>query len=518
MKLSEIEILKLLAEKKEITIKELTHFLQKQKSFISSTISTMLKKQLIEITRKGKLKLVRSRDPLLADIVRKVEEKYPGLLKGKREEVLKSLFTPRSFYDILKSANISTKRLREILEDFKARGIVKEKNGTFSIVDEDVLLLSRLLSLTTRPKLFTSELKLNFPLTGFSLYNRFGIPVMTSKYYYKRDRSSPTIEEVFIHSLYFARDRREKTLVVVFYLKNRNRMDFLKAYLLAKELGIHKKLIQLISFINQNIDEIEEVAKTYGVELTYTTRDKLETLFNMIDATLDVKIEIYIIGGVNLVLRNLKISTKDVDVICEKKFYKKLKTALTSLGFSNRGIRWEKNSFTLDVFVNSVFSGYMLTQSVKKRSELFMHGNNLRVFLAPLEFVFLLKSAALREIDIDDCKRLAMTGLDWKFLFSEAIKQQEKIEKVLLLPLMDVIDYLKSQGFHINVPRTVERMLLKKMILYLLEKPLTVKELVKKLEKPESTVRKVLKELEKERKIKKVKKGKGFVFVKLLSS
>jgi hypothetical protein len=262
-----------------------------------------------------------------------------------------------------------------------------------------------------------------------------------------------------------------------------------------------------------SFDEFNEKAKVYGVEIKRVSSSKGEigNLLKEIDEKLREKIEIYIIGGANLVLRGLKISTKDIDLIVEKNHYEALKDALISLGFSFSNNVFEKEKYRVDVFVERVMGGYCLNERMKKYKEKIFEFGNLTAYLLPLEYVFLFKSYSSREIDVEDCRVIAEKGVDWKRVLEECLKQEEELGKFFSITLFDMLSELKKFGIKVPIERKLTRHCDRKMIeISLSKEKKTVKDLVKELNTPESTVRKILKELEKEGKVK--KKGKFFIF------
>jgi predicted HTH transcriptional regulator len=260
-----------------------------------------------------------------------------------------------------------------------------------------------------------------------------------------------------------------------------------------------------------SLEEFNEKAKVYGIEIKRmsSSKSEIENLLKKIDEELKEKIEVYIIGGANLVLRGLKISTKDIDLLVEKKYYETLKNALISQGFTFSNNIFEKEKYRVDVFVERVMNGYCLSERVKKDREKIFEFKNLTAYLLPLEYIFLFKSYSSREVDIEDCKSIAEKGIDWKKVLGECLKQEEELGKLFSITLFDMVNELKKFGIRVPIEKKLTRHCDRKLIEISLSKgKKTVNELVKELNIPESTVRKILKELEKEGKVK--KEGKYF--------
>jgi hypothetical protein len=394
-------------------------------------------------------------------------------------------------------------------------GLIEQTNGKFRLRNdlEELSALARLLRTQSDIDLFESDTPISgATLTGFSAYQNYGVKVVPNKYFYVRKKKDVSIEEVFVHSVWFAKNSNDLSLVSIFYLKNRDIMNFEKVYHIARRYGIQDKLALIPKFIRDHFEEIREKAKLYEVNVEINSRTDLEDIFLSIDENLSNKARIYLIGGTNLVFRGLRSSTKDIDIICERRYFRLVVDALRKIGFICKEVACVKGERRIDVFNEKVFRGYFLTEAVKERSKLVWKGKKLEVLLTPLEFIFLLKSATERDLDVDDCYTIAREGLDWNFLFREALTQQKKIKKVVLISLLDTLDLLRERySINIKIPRKIEKETLKLVILYILnEKAMNVKEIISFLEKPESTVRKILDELLKEGHVERIKENREY--------
>ena len=261
---------------------------------------------------------------------------------------------------------------------------------------------------------------------------------------------------------------------------------------------------------NSILKSIDKFVQKQGKEAL-----RLLFVFKLVKSKLKEKVEVFIAGGANMAIRKLKISTKDIDLIVRRKHFEPLKKALISLGFKQNGSFFEKENLRIDLFVDGISSSYSLSKDMIERAELYWSGEKLSAYLLSMEDLFLFKSFAGREVDIEDCRILAEKGLNWSVILKEAVEQQEKTDRVITITLLDALDILKDK-YKIDVPitRKLEPIVLQKLILYSLEKSKTVKELVYILQKPESTIRKQLKKLLEQGKITRVKKGKQYLYVK----
>lgn len=536
MKLSEIKLLSSLKEEK--SVKELMVELNINKSFLSRLLKSLIRKNLVEKIKKGKINYYKISDNPKSILFLRIIQLAEKILKGKREKLLPFLLEKNSLKELQIKTGISLKQILEYLKEFQSLAVVIKEDRKYYLNPEkkEIVDLARILKLEIEKEGFVWKkgnecLKIlekedgNFSLTAFNLFPNFNLKIIPDKFYAYFPKKELTIEETFVHSLVFSFTKQNLFLSILFYLKNKEKMDLEKVYILAKKYGVKDLLQKIFDYLDGkkvederflNFEELKEKAKLYGIEIreVKTEKEKLIDFFKKLEKELPEKIEIFLSGGANMVLRNLKISTKDIDIIVEKKFYETLKKALLNLGFSFSHNIFESKDYRIDVFVERVLKGYYLSERIKKLSEHFLTLEKLNVLLPSLEHVFLFKSYSGREIDIEDCKAIAEKGLNWKVIFEEAISQENELKKFLTLSLLDSLDELNSR-YKIKSPiiRVLDKHCMKKLIeISLTKREKRVKDIVFELEKPESTVRKVLDELVKEGRIEKIKKGKIFYF------
>lgn len=524
----ELELLKLLG--KERKFKEIVSLTEKSKSLVSRVLKQLVNKDLV---RKNDSYYSISPNPK-SILILKVSAKYPNLLIGKREIVLKFLQEKRSLSEIQALTGISLKQLSTYLKEFSSYGIVLKEDGKYFLNKEekDVCELVRVLSLEEEPgvvwregkeKLKVSEEPEEGSLTAFSLFPRFGIEIFTPKKYYYFPRRTLSKEEIFVHALVFANNVQEKILATIFYAKFKKQMSGIKIFSLAKKFGVVDKLEEIKKLLKGegsfvSYGEFMKKAEEYGIKADrVSSREDLIRIFEEIDSKLTERCRIYLTGGANMVLKGLKISTKDLDILVSKEDFDRVLKALSLLGFSCKNDICERNDLKIDIFREKILSGYRLSRRMKQRAELFWKGKNLEVRLLSLEDVFLFKSYAGREVDVDDCRILATQNLNWKVILEECLEQQKREKRLISLTLLDVLDELKTR-YKIETPieRRLDSFVLRRVVLYCLRRPKSVKELVSETQRPETTLRKVLKELLKEGKIKIIKKDKETKFLKSL--
>ena len=526
MKKSEIKILLSLEEGK--TPKDLEKELRVSKSYLSKTLKSLLEKGFIKVERRGKRKFYSLAENPFLELILKILRKNPRILEGKREILLAKLNEPKSLAQLQAETNLSLKQILEYLKEFQSLGITEKTNGKFRILDKDVERLAELLRIKKgivwekgKECLIESEKPREGSLTAFSLFPSYNLKIFPDRFYYYYPKKRLSIEEIFIHSLKFSKTQQQLILATLFYLKNKYRMEGSKLKILAKKYQVSFLLNQIFQFLTKkecslfSYKEFMEKAKEYGITLgTPNTKAELKNFFKELDKKLEKKVKLYLIGGANMVLKNMKISTKDIDVIVEKNLAE-LKKGLISMGFKFSENIFEKKNLRIDLFVKRVLGGYRLSKRMKKDAEPFYLGNKLEVYLLSNEDVFLLKTYAGREGDLEDCKILAEKGLDWNKILQEALEQEKQSGKLLSISLLDTLDDLyKTYKIRAPILRFLEHHCTKNLLKIVLKEEKTVKELVSLLEKPEPTIRKILKELEKEGEIVRIKKGRVFKFKK----
>jgi len=261
---------------------------------------------------KKKILVKLSKNPVV-ELIKKVYEKYPKLLIGKRELLLSHLLDFQDFSSLEAKTKLSSKQLSVYLKEFMGLGLIEQTNGKFRLRNdlEELSTLARLLRTQSDIDLFESDTPISgATLTGFSAYQNYGVKVVPNKYFYIRKKKDVSIEEVFVHSVWFAKNSNDLSLVSIFYLKNRDSMNFEKVYHIARRYGIQDKLALIPKFIRDNFEEIREKAKLYEVNVEINSRTDLEDIFLSIDENLSNKARIYLIGGTNLVFRGLRSSTR----------------------------------------------------------------------------------------------------------------------------------------------------------------------------------------------------------------
>lgn len=247
------------------------------------------------------------------------------------------------------------------------------------------------------------------------------------------------------------------------------------------------------------------------------------------------KVEIVLIGGVNMMYRGLKAATKDVDIVVwqsnDLKLFsetlvelgyfevKLLSTEYTNLGASV--VMRNEDGFQYDIFLRQVCNALVLTPRIMKRTEILGHFNNLSVSLMSPEDVFLFKGMTERAADLEDMRILVEQGLNWKIILDECQKQEgERIwEAFLLVKLEELQDKYGVRTPIIGKLRKIsEQRLLMNMVISFLGEGKTYKELSehiqKKLHCSDSWIRKQISVMLKEGIIQRERSGRSFTYFK----
>lgn len=166
-------------------------------------------------------------------------------------------------------------------------------------------------------------------------------------------------------------------------------------------------------------------------------REYIRNEFEQIADLLRSEVNVYLVGGGAMSLRNLKDTTKDIDLVTANTTdYERLLTTLGDLGYeevTNLGEEYRQlgarlcvendDGCRIDLFNEQVANKLILSDGMCKRSEeLFSYGQ-LSVWLVSLEDIFLFKAVAKRPDDIDDMNTLVQTNLAFETIERE-IEQQ----------------------------------------------------------------------------------------------
>lgn len=168
-------------------------------------------------------------------------------------------------------------------------------------------------------------------------------------------------------------------------------------------------------------------------------REYIERELNRIANHLQTDVDAYLIGGGAMSLRDLKDTTKDIDlVVANETAFTRLMGTLRELGYeevTGLGAEYEElgarhcvrnaEGCQLDLFHRQIADKLFFSDGMRERSDSFLSTQQLSVGLVSLEDIFLFKSVAERPDDIGDMVTLVQTGLDFGAIEREIATQVE---------------------------------------------------------------------------------------------
>lgn len=431
---------------------------------------------------------------LLEDISKKWD--LEKLLRGSNELVFSHLTEPITVNGIVSNTALSTATVYRAISDLESIGAIKKEfnandvKGTSipersSIDDSKELLinLARILK-TEREKMYEPDAEIIYKdenktlkkvskrkvtegeLTAFSLFSDYGIKYESPFDYYIKQEKPLEIYDVIIHSILAAQKDNDKmglVMAIIFYVENKNKTDTLTLRKIAASFGVNEVWLDIEAYLrrkqlkNKNLflpwEEFISKAKLYEIDPEkYTLPDSSPTLFQDISNNLQKQIKIYLFGGENMKIKNLKAVTKDIDIIVENhEDFETLFNILTNkLGykesiqveFSEEDMRLypdtiliHPNRSRIDLFTKNIMKDLSLSEKMIETTD-FVNYGNLRVGLLRNEYVFLLKAVACREGDIQDMAILAQGSsnqpqeyqhgeFDWEGIWNEILDQEK---------------------------------------------------------------------------------------------
>ncbi|ELZ88268.1 DUF6036 family nucleotidyltransferase [Haloferax sulfurifontis] len=203
--------------------------------------------------------------------------------------------------------------------------------------------------------------------------------------------------------------------------------------------------------------------------LEYTAiREQFHELANLINEPITV----YLIGGGALTLQELKNATKDIDLIVREEYeLKQLWAALTTAGYEppedleqeydelDAAFILENGKRRFDVFHRQVAGVLMLSDDMEARSQHLFEDGPLTVRMVSLDDIFLFKSVANRDDDVDDMVVLAQAGIDEELIVQEVHTQLSLIGRDEFVGAMKhKLARLKEQGYSFDIQDEIERL------------------------------------------------------------
>lgn len=539
MRRTEIKIIQALKQK-PLRLKSLALEIDKSQSWTSELVNDLEDEGLVKTDTTISLA-----DTYEADLLKKLSKRFDlkKLLAGKREDILRSLHSSQKTPSELEKEGFAKSTVYEALSDLKEVGVILEEEEGYRIKDEtlDDLVKAR----TREPYLesfrnneemiIKTDEDTEGELTAFSAFERYGLRYFPSDNYFYQGNTPTEIENVLIHAVKFAENKKQMSMCGVFYLKREHTLSNNKLWKLANKWDCLERFADLLAYIDRREvkrselflpwDEFLNVCRDHDVYPRDKFPDKILTReLRSVGEELSHKTEVYFIGGGNLILRNLKDSTKDIDLVLEgkgdldrfvkalqKAGYKK-KTDLTNTyqRLGARTVLERSNHPRWDLFVEKVAGMLRLTKDMKTRAVPKEDHGSLKVRLVSLTDLFLFKSVTDREGDLEDAALIMEQGeVDWNQLMEEIKKQENIGERIFSFSVLTTLDILKERyDLESPIRNKLSSYCLERSLLISLEEEKTIKELKKGLDFTTHQIYNKLRKLEDEGEIEVDRKGK----------
>ena len=535
MRRTEIEILEVLRHQPH-SVSELAAELDRNQGWVSELVSDLADRNLVE-----KNATVAYADTYEARLLSTLAREYDlePLLSGRTEELLRELHRRPATVAELERRGFPSSTAYAALRDLQALGAVEEENGTYSITDER---LAQFLTATAAEPVEGTAYRANGETlvviederhddrtdtdrgepTAFSAFRRYGIEYYPTREYLYRGDASPGIEEVLIHAVKAAQTRKQTAMTVVFYLDHRAILDTATLWQLAKKWDCIEEWADTLAYADQRDvqnerflpwEEFTSLAQEYDVFLRgYHPEESLRAGLEQLGATLETDVDAYLLGGGNLILRGLKDSTKDLDIVVEDSDdFLALGEALRESGYEERtsleaayeqlepAVVFEnEGSPRYDIFVETVAGALQLTGAMKDRADRTFEYGNLRLHLLSLTDIFLFKSITEREGDFEDVALIArQASVDWRELLEEIRRQDDLTGQYFSFAVLDTLDLLKRRE---NIESPIHSQLvshcLERALLVSLREAKTIRDLREELDFPDHRIYNTLRKLE----------------------
>lgn len=517
------------------SVGELADAIDKSQSWTSELVGTLEEQHLVENDDE-----VRLADTYEATLLAELIDRYAveHVLTGTKEDVLVALLErPRTIADLQKRG-FAKSTLYQHLNEIQEMGVVSETGDGYAISDDT---LRSFLEARTRTTPFETEYSANGETlvetskddvdgtpTAFSAFTRYGVDYHAAKNYVYRGDQSLALEDVLIHAVTVAEDKKQMAMAAVFYLTHRGTLESRELWRLANTWNCVEKWADLLAYIDQRDvhqealflprDEFVDLANDYGIyPRGRHPEESLQRGLEELGTHLDTTVDVYLLGGGNLILRGLKDSTKDVDLVVEDgQTFVALAESLQELGYEARSdvedaydrldpsIVLEKAGFPRwDLFVETVAGQLQLTDAMIERCDRTIAYGNLRVHLLSLTDIFIFKSITEREGDLEDVALIARRAApDWDGMYEEIETQEELTGRFFSFAVLDTLDVLEDR-YDIVAPIT-DRLVsycLENALLVSLQEPKTIEDLRDELDFPDHQIYNTLRRLEEEGRI-----------------
>jgi len=186
----------------------------------------------------------------------------------------------------------------------------------------------------------------------------------------------------------------------------------------------------------------------------------MENELQKLEAALRMKIRIFITGGAAMAFYGLKEATKDIDVVVEKRSeFRTLVSALRALGYKRPkgsvGVTYTKlradailentDGFRWDIFERVIARKLSLSQGMINRSRILYDRPTLHLGSLSKEDIFLLKSVTDRDLDLEDMRIVAESGINWNHVKIECQAQASRTGRIWEAALCEKLIELRER-------------------------------------------------------------------------
>lgn len=503
----------------------------KSRSWTSELVHSLADQHLVE--GNGRVALADTYEAsLLGELL--IAYDLEKVLSGKREHVLNSLFSGPKTVSELERRGIAASTVYAVLDDLEGVGAVEETDDGYRIADDT--LRTFLEARQSRPfetaytadgsrVVVTTRDDVDGTPTGFSAFRRYGVDYYPNNAYLYQGARAVGPEAVLIHAVLCAENRKQMAMCGVFYLTHRASMESNELWQLAGKWDCVERWADLLAYLDRRDvqqgdlflpwEEFTSLARDYGV---YPRgKHPEESLLDGLDevgAVLEERVDAYLLGGANLILRGLKDSTKDIDVILsDRDALWRLVEALQERGYEERqdlesayeemapSVVLERGGFPRwDVFVGVVADALHLTDEMKTRSEDERSFGDLHVHLLSLTDIFVFKAVTDREGDLEDAALIARRGaVAWQQVLDEVKRQDDRTDTYFSFAVLDTLDLLADRyGIEAPIRDRLASYCLENALLLTLDEPKTIEDLREELAFPDHLIYNKLRTLEDE--------------------
>lgn len=310
---SELKTLQKLDDVK--TLKEVAESIERSTSYTSEIIKNLEQKELIQINRDGRKKLISPSKTKTIELYKKTTRQhphidFPELLSGKTIPLLYYLDDERTVSELAEKTGNYRNTVNRKLKKLQDRGIVKKQEKYYQL-NPEFEILNRFAKEYThhKHKLTIEKITHNysiiweslneflvetseeipdnykptnnetgkFILTGYSRFQEYGIPLLTTNrnyYFYSEKQTEITPEDLVCHSLLIDPGTRTKIYCLMLIQTQRLDKELLEK---SKKYDLTDTVESLIKYLETNgkekepdlpsWDEFVETAYEYGVEL-----------------------------------------------------------------------------------------------------------------------------------------------------------------------------------------------------------------------------------------------------------